>query len=76
MLRPERPAGISVVAANAPRRYVSSVGRSGTIPLERESFIDNLLVRILFIIEMIRWTGLAPWEFESSFPGSRTSTFL
>ena len=25
---------------------------------------------------MIRWTGLAPWEFEFSFPGSLTSTFL
>ena len=24
----------------------------------------NLLVRIFFIIVMIRWTGLAPWEFE------------
>jgi len=33
----------------------------------REFFIDNLLVRIHFIIEMIRRTGLAPWEFE--FPG-------
>ena len=31
---------------------------------EREFFIDNLLVRIHFIIVMIRWTGLAPWEFE------------
>ena len=31
---------------------------------EREFFIDNLLVRILFIIVRIRWTGLAPWEFE------------
>jgi len=30
----------------------------------REFFIDNLLVRIHFIIVMIRWTGLAPWEFE------------
>jgi len=29
---------------------------------EREFFIDNLLVRIHFIIEMIRWTGLAPWS--------------
>ena len=38
--------------------------------------IDNLLVRIHFIIVMIRWTGLAPWEFESPFPGSLTSTFL
>jgi len=28
------------------------------------------------IIVMIRWTGLAPWEFEFPFPGSLTSTFL
>ena len=42
---------------------------------EREFFIDNLLVRIHFIIEMIWWTGLAPWEFEFPFPGSLTSTF-
>ena len=34
---------------------------------EREFFIDNLLVRNQFIVVMIRWTGLAPWEFE--FPG-------
>ena len=34
---------------------------------ERELLIDNLLVRIHFIIEMIWWTGLAPWEFEFSF---------
>ena len=25
---------------------------------------------------MIRWTGLAPWEAEFSFPGNLTSTFL
>ena len=37
-------------------------------PREREFFIDNLLVRIHFIVVMIRWTGLAPWEFESPFP--------
>jgi len=43
---------------------------------ERKFFIDNLLVRIHFIIVMIRWTGLAPWEFEFPFPGSLTSTFL
>ena len=36
---------------------------------EREFFIDNLLVRIHLIIAMIRWTGLAPWEFEFPFPG-------
>ena len=28
------------------------------------------------ITVMIRWTGLAPWEFEFLFPGSLTSTFL
>ena len=44
--------------------------------VEREFFIDNLLVRIHFIIVMIRWTGLAPWEFQFSFPGSLTSTLL
>jgi len=43
---------------------------------EREFFIDNLLVRIHFIIVMIRWTGLAPWDFGLSFPGSLISTFL
>ena len=36
----------------------------------REFFTDNLLVRVHFIIVMIRWTGLAPWEFEFPFPGS------
>ena len=43
---------------------------------ETEFFIDNLLVQIHFVIVMIRWTGLAPWEFEFHFAGSRTSTFL
>jgi len=43
---------------------------------EIEFFIDNLLVRIHFIIAMIKWTGLAPLEFEFPFPGSLTSTFL
>ena len=43
---------------------------------ERELWIDNLLVRIHYIIEMIRWTGLAPWEFEFRFPSSLISTFL
>ena len=43
---------------------------------EREFSIDNLLVRIHYIIVMIKWTGLAPWEFEFPFPGSLTSTFL
>jgi len=43
---------------------------------ESEFFIDNLLVRIHLIIEMIWWTGLALWEFESLFPCSLISTFL
>ena len=46
---------------------------------ERKFFSDNLLVRIHFIIEMIWWTGLAPWEFEFTFSGSLTTcrmTFL
>ena len=43
---------------------------------EREFFIDNLLVRVHFIIVMMRWTGLAPWEFEAHFSGSLTSTFV
>ena len=44
--------------------------------IKREFFIYNLQVRIHFIMVMIRWTGLAPWEFAFSFPGSITSTFL
>ena len=50
-----------------------SFARSGQ---ESEFFVDNLLVRIHFIIEMIWWTGLSPWEFELPFPGSLISTFL
>ena len=46
------------------------------ILLERVFIIDNLLVRIHFIIEMIRWTGLAPWDFEFRFPVSLTSIVL
>ena len=48
----------------------------GTLPREREFFIDNLLVQIHFFFAMIKWTGLAPWEFEFPFPGGLTSTFL
>jgi hypothetical protein len=39
------------------------------VEIEKEFFFDNLLVRIHFIIVIIRWTGLAPWQFE--FPLSR-----
>ena len=47
-----------------------------TAHCRKRLFIDNLLVRIHFIIEMIWWTSLAPWEFEFLFPGSIISTFL
>ena len=44
------------------------------VAIMMESEGRKLLLRIHFIIVMIRWTGLAPWEFE--FPFSLTSTFL
>ena len=44
--------------------------------INREFFSSNLLVQIQLIIEMIWWTGLAPWDFAFPFPGSRISTFL
>jgi len=43
---------------------------------KREFCIDNLLVRVHFIVVIIRRTGLAPWEFELPFPGSLTSNIL
>jgi hypothetical protein len=43
---------------------------------EREFFIDSLLARIHFTIVMIRWTGLAPCEFEYPFTSSLPFTFL
>ena len=43
---------------------------------EREFFIHNLLVRTHFIVVMIRWTGLAPWEFEFPFPGALLFFFI
>ena len=45
---------------------VSGLG-SRTVRTEKELFTDNLLVLIHFIVEMIRWTGLAPWESEFLF---------
>ena len=55
-----------------PDNIEGSVSKSAE---EREFFIDNLLVRIHLIIVMIRWTGLAPWEFEFPFPDSLTSKY-
>ena len=53
-----------------------SQSRSSHTGKESEFLIDNLLVRIHFIIEMIWWTGLAPWKFEFPLSGSLTSTVL
>jgi len=44
--------------------------------VQREIFVDDLLVRIHFIIVMMRWTGLALWEFEFPFQGGLISTSL
>jgi len=49
---------------------------AGSVSHPREFFIGNLLVRIHFIIVMIRWAGLALWEFQLPFRGSLTSAFL
>ena len=53
---------------------MSAANDAGGTTCEKELFVDNLLVRIHCIIVVIRWTGLAPWEFELPFPGNLTST--
>ena len=58
----------------APGKIDLYVGK--TVVRKGAFFIDNLLVRIHFIIVMVRWTGLAPWELEFPFPGSLASTRL
>ena len=55
--------------------HTAAARRRGGLQIrEREFFIDNLLVRIHFIIVMIRWTGLAPCELsETCMSSSRKS---
>ena len=64
--------------SEVPLQYDPAVQRFSLLntKTEREFFIDNLLVRIHFIIVMISWTGLAPWDFQFSFPDRLTFTFL
>ena len=53
------------VTRGVPRSVLHSGGAALVVhPFvgEREFVIDNLLVRIHYIIVMIRWTGLAPWN--------------
>ena len=56
-----RPAAFG---ASQPNWLVQTSSASLKVQREREWFIDNLLVRIHCRIVMIRWTGLAPWEFD------------
>ena len=61
-------AGRTAVAVSAGGQHSCAL----LVRLEREFFIDNLLVRV----HRCFWcTGLAPWEFEFPFPGSLISTF-
>ena len=64
----------SISAPPGPARRASctcSTNRPSVPGLQggRELCIDNLLVRIHFMIMMIRWTGLASWELKFLFPG-------
>ena len=71
----ERSALQSRVAVSFSFFYMAKV-RKSLQQGKSEFFIDNLLVRIPFITEMIKWTGLTQREFELPFPGSCVSTFL
>ena len=52
------------------------VGREDALELRR-SLLAVVLVGVpAAIIEMIWWTGLAPWVFEFPFPGSLTSSIF
>ena len=57
-----------------PRTFPSALASHTTpcmaavlVVIKSEFFIDDLLVRIHFIIVMVRWTGLAPWSLISLF---------
>jgi hypothetical protein len=65
------PSSCSYAALDAVRNFHKEDGTK-----VRDFSFDNLLVRIHLIIVMIRWTGLAPWEFKFSVPCSLPSTFL
>ena len=74
----EACAALRIVLLTVPRVSLDlePVTLSVETPPEREFFIDNLLVRIHFIIVVIWWTGFAPWDFGFPFPGSQISTVL
>ena len=61
--------GLRMVPEKSGLRFSRPVPRAS----KRQFLIDNLLLRSHL---MIRWTGLAPWEFEFPFLDSLTSTCL
>ena len=60
----------TVEAAEGARDGVSPAG-GWAAQLQRlvHPYPYKLLVRIHLIIELVWWTGLAPWEFQFPFPG-------
>jgi len=75
-LRPRELRPHQALLDRSPRRGAPDASHEAALLQARELFIHNLLVRIPFIIVMIRWTDLAPWKCEFPFPGSLISTFL
>ena len=71
-----RPGAALLRSAFPNTKSLAYVWLATSCPSKRVFLIDNLLVRIHLIIVMIRWTGLAPWGFESPFPGGLAFTFL
>jgi len=59
--RPESGQNLALAVVYVPR-WAARPLLKGRLKRLSSFFIDNLLVRIHFIIVMIWWTGLAPWE--------------
>ena len=62
----EGEARLEEAEATHAAEVVEALGKAQEQVQERDFFIDNLLVRIHFIIVMIRWTGLAAEVVETS----------
>ena len=70
LAHPEGCAALRSVLVTVPRGEEGDLALPLMLRVGHSIFtrFDNLLVRVHFIIVMIRWTGLAPWEFEFPFP--------
>jgi len=53
--------------SGAPLYPCACIATNDARAAEKEFFIVKLLVRVHFIILLIRWTGLAPWEVDFPF---------